>query len=188
MVVMSPVTKDCDNYSCLSVHHDSHDTCSVGLTIKKENPWNLHYPVFALGHDCANKHKFKSCTQTENTHTEMPLVFVITDHPWWSDVSLIDGLQQNHGATTPHFYRAMVTVLLLSTSQCFCLLLRHFPTGCESSQQIYKTAKYNIFSTEQSITSIIYSGEGSTVRYDRCHQSRELNQYETKTLGAMTFQ
>lgn len=34
--ILSPVTSDSNNYSCLSVHHDSHAKSSVGFTINKK--------------------------------------------------------------------------------------------------------------------------------------------------------
>lgn len=75
------VTKECDNYSyllpCINIFHVHHDKCTVGLLFF--NLRNLHYSVFALGHECTNTYTCAVCKQTK-TH-KMPLVVVITDHP-----------------------------------------------------------------------------------------------------------
>lgn len=109
------------------------------------NPRNLHYSVFASGHECPNIHTYTRAVRKQ-TKTHINASGSCHNRPPLMEWCLINRrLAAKEWRYLSHFYWAMVTVLLLSTSKCFPpWSIRHIHTGSGTSQQVSVTIQPDV--------------------------------------------
>lgn len=168
VMVMSPVIKDCDNISCLSVNQDSHDNCSVGLRITKEI---LEICIIqCLLWDTTEQINTHKSAVHKQTHTRWNASGICHNRPPLMEWCLI-----NRGLPARPWRYHSPLLQSRGDSSAFINKPVSLPIAHtrETSWCIYIKAKHNISITEYNIIAIVRVGVGFTRRYTCRHQSRE---------------